>query len=222
MATRPFDKADVQELLVTLYLRLNGYFTSGFIVHSPWKGKNRTEIDVLGVRFPNNAEPERQVTTAQELDPSKSLIDVVIAEVKSKGRELQFNEALRTSTASVASVLRWVGLYEEDEIPKLAEQLLAVLAPGKASSEKPPSVDGPRGTRIRGLLFSPERPSLQPGEPWFVAGEHVFSQIWKCLRPSAPRAECAVKYNFGLWGPGLEPIVRFFKSKKGQGPGDLK
>ena len=28
------DKSDVQEALVLLYLRLNGYFTNGFIVHA--------------------------------------------------------------------------------------------------------------------------------------------------------------------------------------------
>jgi hypothetical protein len=28
-------KHDLQETLVSLYLRLNGYFVSGFIVHAP-------------------------------------------------------------------------------------------------------------------------------------------------------------------------------------------
>lgn len=215
------DKGQAGELLATLYLRLNGYFTSGFIVHSPQKGKNRTEVDVLGVRFPRNAEPEREVTAANELDPSKSLIDVVIAEVKSKGGELNFNEPLRTSMASLASVLRWVGLWEEDEIGDLAQKLVVVLAPANLSDEKPPSVEGPRGTRIRGLLFCPERPSRRAEEPWFLTGEQVFSHLWNCLRPAKHRSDCATRYNFGLWGQGLEPIVRFFKSKKGAGPGDF-
>jgi hypothetical protein len=162
MLARVGDKGEVQELLVTLYLRLNGYFTSGFIVHSPRKAKTRTEIDVLGVRFPMNAEPEREVAAAEELDPSKWLIDLVIAEVKSEGRDLQFNEALRNSPPSVASVLRWVGLYEEHEVQTLAQKLAVCLAPENASSQRPPTIDGPRNTRIRGLLFSPERPQRQP------------------------------------------------------------
>ena len=222
MTARTPDKGEVQELLVTLYLRLNGYFTSGFIVHAPRKGQSRTEIDVLGVRFPKNAEPEREVAVAGELDPTTWLIDVVIAEVKSEGRDLQFNEALRNSPSSVASVLRWVGLYEEAEIQTLAQKLGVCLAPENASRQEPPTIDGPRDTRIRGLLFSPERPQRQPDDPWFITGEHVFSHIWRCLRPSAPRTACAASYDFGLWGPGLEPIVRFFKAQKGPGPGGVK
>ena len=58
--------SDFQEQLSALYLRLNGFFVSGFIVHAPQnefndKGeprKNRTEVDVLAVRFPHNIELE--------------------------------------------------------------------------------------------------------------------------------------------------------------------
>ena len=57
-----------QEAVVTLYLRLNSYFTSGFIVHSDAPGHNTAELDVLVVRLPHNAEPQRDIAGAPELD----------------------------------------------------------------------------------------------------------------------------------------------------------
>ena len=67
------------------------------MVHSPVAWRNKTEIDVLAVRFPKNAEPERGVGAAEELVAADGVIDIVIGEVKSRGRQLQFNEALRQS-----------------------------------------------------------------------------------------------------------------------------
>ena len=74
------NKGQVQEALVTLYLRLNGYFTTGFIVHSPIHGRNRTEVNILGVRFPHNAEPARGVGAADELETTNELVDFVIGD----------------------------------------------------------------------------------------------------------------------------------------------
>lgn len=54
-------KSHVQENLLNLYLRLNGFFITGFIVHSPELGKNRAEIDALAIRLPYNDEPERVI-----------------------------------------------------------------------------------------------------------------------------------------------------------------
>lgn len=48
------DRSDIQETLVSLYLRLNGYFVSGFIVHAVYGVE--TELDVLAVRFPRHEE----------------------------------------------------------------------------------------------------------------------------------------------------------------------
>jgi hypothetical protein len=205
------DKGQIQEALVTLYLRLNGYFTSGFIVHSPQHGKNKAEIDILAVRFPGNAEPERGVDIARELGPSKTLIDVVVAEVKSRGQQLRFNESLRTDPAAVASVLRWVGLFSEIEIPDLTGKLVGALDPQHPSAAEPPTVEGPRKTRVRGLLFSPERDSRRDNQPWFLPGPPLLTHLWHCLRPPTPRAACATTYDFGLWGRELEPVVRCFK-----------
>lgn len=58
------DRSEVQEALLSLYLRLNGYFITSFIVHSSEFGKNEAQIDALAVRHPFNAEPQREVDTS--------------------------------------------------------------------------------------------------------------------------------------------------------------
>ena len=87
---------ELHESLVTLYLRLNGYFTAGFVVHSPLKGCVFTEVDVLAVRFPHASEREREVGTAQELRSPTDSTDLLICEVKSTAKGPQFNKALRS------------------------------------------------------------------------------------------------------------------------------
>ena len=219
------DKGAVQETMVTLYLRLNGYFTSGFIVHSPVLGRNQTEVDILAVRFPGNAEPERGVDVAAELSPSKTLVDVVLAEVKSRGQQLRFNESLRTRPSAVASVLRWVGLFSEAEIPDLTDRFLRALDPQDPATDEAPTIAAPRQARVRALLFSPERDSHRGNQPWFLPGPPLLAHIWRCLRPPTPRAACSTTYDFGLWGPELEPLVRSFKEAAQEPksvPGDLE
>ena len=75
----------LEEELLQLYLRLNGYFVTGFIVHSSIHGRNKTEVDALAVRFPYNAEPERGLGPSPLLEPSATLLDLLICEVKSRG-----------------------------------------------------------------------------------------------------------------------------------------
>lgn len=212
------DKGQLQEALVTLYLRLNGYFTSGFIVHSPIPGRNVTELDVLAVRFPHNAEPERAVEVAGELDSSADLIDFVIGEVKSYGEQLQFNDALRGSAATVASILRWWGFLTAEEVTALVEPVAGILAPHPGAVTAP-TILGPRNARVRAILFSPETNARRNNQPWFIPGPPIFAHIWRCLRPPAPRAACATTYDFGTWGRELEPIVRYFKDPLRQDAG---
>ena len=52
-------KSEIQVALLNLYLRLNGYFVTGFIVHSPELGRNITQLDAFALRNPFNSEPER-------------------------------------------------------------------------------------------------------------------------------------------------------------------
>jgi hypothetical protein len=75
-------KAKIQEGLVLLYLRLNGFFVTGFIGHSPIQNRTLTEIDAMAVRMPHNAEPEREVGPHELLDLSSEYTDLVICDVR--------------------------------------------------------------------------------------------------------------------------------------------
>jgi hypothetical protein len=213
-------KGQVQEALVTLYLRLNGFFTSGFIVHSPTHGRNRTEVDIIAVRFPLNAEPARGVGTDEELGTSDAVLDFVIGEVKSHGQQLRFNEGLRCSREAVESLVQWCGYYTDGERPGVTDSVLKLLEP-QVASQNAPTAMGPRSSRIRAILFSPERNARRQNQPWFVTGPTIFAYVWKCLRPGEPRPWCATTYDFGAWGRELQPIVEYFKNENRQEAGSL-
>lgn len=204
-------KSRVQENLLSLYLRLNGYFITGFIMHSAKRGQNLTEIDLLAVRFPYNTEPERQVGTDISLETSNDAIDLAICEVKSRGQQLQFNRTLLASPDRIAGVLRWAGVYQEQEIVELAPQVLKALSTDNQFSAEIPCIVGPRQTRIRGLLCCPELNSRRNNQPRFLTGATILGFISRCLCPTEQRSTCATRYDFSLWGP-YEDIVRYIKS----------
>ena len=84
------NKSTIQEQLATLYLRLNGYFTTGYIIHSE-ENKIEGELDILAVRFPLHKQDDTEHNSSVFLEISSN-IDIIIAEVKSKGQRLQFND----------------------------------------------------------------------------------------------------------------------------------
>jgi hypothetical protein len=212
-------RSRTQEELALLYLRLNGFFVTGFIAHSAVQGQALTEIDALAVRMPHSAEPEREVGPHELLGLSSEYTDLVICEAKSRGEQLCFNQALTAEPLAAAKVLRWSGLFLEKEIPALAANLTSVLAPRPLPSDVPPTIIGPRGVRIRSLLFSLEQNLRRPNQPWFITGSEVFDYVHRCLSPSGSRSSCSTSYDFGLWGD-REPIVRYFKER--QSAGDMK
>lgn len=216
-------KSRVAEDLATLYLRLNGYFTTGFILHSPGHGEIHTEIDCIGVRFPHSKEKEREIGPDPFLQPSPSRIDVVLCEVKLREQKLQFNEALRREKERFERVLRWIGLFTEPQVRELAPQVMAALTPSNVTCSTAPEVIVGRKARIRGLVFSPERNSSRRrfNQPFFVGGDAMFEYISKCLCPAAPRPNCATVYDFTRWGH-LEPAVRYFKQREADSPGTIK
>ncbi len=206
-------RSRLQENLLSLYLRLNGYFVTGFIVHSAEWGKNRAEIDALAVRHPHNSEPERLIKPSPYLEVSTEFTDLLICEVKSQGQQLQFNEALRETPNALISVLRWGGLFDEQEILELAHQLLPLLQPSAEPRQDIPCIIGPRNTRIRAILCSPERWLKRNNQPWFIHGSEIFDFAHSCFCPEKPRNSCSTQYDFEAWGEVYEPIVKFIKEK---------
>ena len=154
-------------------------------MHSPIHGRNRTEVDIIGVRFPLNAEPIRGVGTDEQFDASNEVVDCVIGEVKSRGEQLRFNEALRSSREAVESVLYWCGYFTAAERPVLADAVLKILEP-QTGGQNAPTATGPRASRVRAVLFSRERHARRHNQAWFVTGPTIFAHIWRCLRPAEP------------------------------------
>jgi hypothetical protein len=217
----PKRRSRVQENLFNLYLRLNGFFVTGFIVHSPIQGQNRAEIDALAVRHPYNDEPERVIKPSSYIRTSQELIDLLVCEVKSRGQQLCFNESLRDSIPAIESVLRWAGLFCEKEVQALAPQVQAVLQPSDPPKQDIPSVPAPRKTRIRAILGSPGRWNRHGNQPWFINGSEIFEYLWQCFCPEKPRDSCSTRYDFGLWGESYEPLVKYFKERGQEGAGKL-
>jgi len=217
MATR--EESILQETLVALYLRLNGYFVTQFIVHSAIHGLNTTELDGLAVRFPFSDEPERQVVCDPLLDPYDKNVDFLLCEVKSRGQQLRFNDALITTDGALESVIRWAGLYHDEDVAKVAADLRKVLV--DHSSRGPATAFGPDLSRVRGIIFSPERTNRRNNQPWFITGPQIFQYIKKCLAPPVPRNTCATTYDFQTWGR-FEQIIRYFKGLETEEAGCIK
>jgi hypothetical protein len=110
------DRSDVQETLVHLYLRLNGYFVSGYIVQAPHGAT--TELDVLAVRFPRHEEAEREIPCSEHLAIPAERIDFVVGEVKGGTGNVNFNVRFRNNPAAVRSVLNRFGAFPCGEIDR--------------------------------------------------------------------------------------------------------
>jgi hypothetical protein len=214
-------KSKLQERLVELYLRLNGYFLSKFIVHSPLRGRNKAEVDVLAVRFPRSAEPERAIQPDVALQVSDANVDLLVCEVKSIGQQLQFNKSLLDSPSSLEPVLRWSGMFEADEVPGLAIEFRGKLLNLDRSTALIPQVVGPRNNQIRGVLACPERNKRARGQPWFLDGDTILTYVERCLRPAQLRSRCATTYDFTAWDR-YEDIVRCIKDRHRDPPRTFK
>ena len=121
------DRSDVQETLVSLYLRLNGYFVSGFIVHA--QNGATTEMDVLAVRLPRHQEPEREVQCCKHLAIPSNHIDFIVGEVKGGQGAVNFNARFRESPGAIKTVLHRFGAFDDPEISRVMVTVPALLGP---------------------------------------------------------------------------------------------
>ncbi len=108
------------------YFRLNGFLTTtNFIVHPDHNGMQRTEIDILGVRFPYRAEllenPMKDDTIFISLDKPC----VVIAEIKNGMCDLN-GPWTKPKEKNMQRVLKGMGVFEQDIIDTVADKLYRV------------------------------------------------------------------------------------------------
>jgi hypothetical protein len=209
------DRSDLQELLATLYLRLNGYFTSGFIAHAP--ENNLTEVDILAVRFPYNSEPEREVEPSGYLQIPDDRIDLLLCEVKGGRESLQFNRAMRNNLDGVAKVLHWAGMFDENDLESLIPEVYEAIQTKEINTpEKFIEVAVGDCHLIRGVFFGPDRPAPKHNQARYVFGQEIVDFIFKCLCPKEQREDCGTRYNFGQWGI-YRDLVTYFKSQTERG-----
>jgi len=202
-------RSEVQEDVARLYLRLNGFFTTGFIPHSPVRGKVLTEVDALGLRMPFSSEVEREIVADPVLGISPGITDFVIAEVKSHGKQIQFNSALTSSEQACRSILCWSGLFSKEKIDAAVAALYEHLQ-SDLPKECPLTIETPEHVRIRCLLFSLETLTRRSNQAFFLTGPEVFGYVHACLRPAVERTDCATIYDYNQWREFAD-IVRYFK-----------
>jgi hypothetical protein len=204
-------KAETNEALTVLYLRLAGYFTTGLVVHSPDWGLNRTEIDCLAIRLPHHEQPDRGVKCPSFLALRDGETDLLICEVKSSAQALRFNERLYRDPEALPYVLRWAGVFPEDAaIARAADRLRPILQTGvSAALASEGALEA--GVRVRGLLSCPPGMEAELPNAWCLWGSEILRFAHECFNPPERRTDCSTRYPFGQWGGWLAPIVDYIK-----------
>jgi len=211
------EKSTIQELIATLYLRLNGYFTSGFIIHSV-DNRIDAELDIVAIRFPRHKQDYTEHNSSDFLEVPKN-IDVVIAEVKSNGKQLQFNDSLKQATLEPwQKILEWIGLLTDDQVVSTAKELNSLVQPIVNSQRQ--SLCSTKiittsfgDLTVRPILFCPERINNNNTDK-FINWTELNDFIWLCLCPFEKRETCGTRYDFTSWGYGLSEIVKAYKNRQ--------
>ena len=211
-------KSVIQESLVKLYLRLNGYFTTGFIIHSNQKEIN-SEIDNISVRFPLHHQNDTEHNSSNFLNVSKN-IDIIISEVKSKGVKLQFNKSLyeKNCNQNWYKLLSWIGVFNSSQIEMISSEMIRLIKPVQNSKLKDFRVIENIQTdfglvNLRAILFSPEKISNNSSDK-IINWTEINDFIWFCLCPNEERINCGTEYDLTAWGSEFEYIIEVYKSRK--------
>jgi hypothetical protein len=107
------------------FFRLNGCLTIvNFVVHPDIGRSQRTEVDILAVRFPYRCEliTSGKPMKDHEVFKSSDLIDIVIAEVKTSYCDINGPWTNRPDE-NMHRVLYAIGAFKKDDVPKVAESL---------------------------------------------------------------------------------------------------
>lgn len=216
------DRSDIQETLLTLFLRLNGYFATGYIVHAAVG--NRTEMDALAIRFPYQQEPEREVPPSTHLHVSDSLVDFLVCEVKGGADKINFNYKFRDCPGAIRSVLERFGAFTGNQIESLIPTIMDTLKPDQIhrQSSFPAISVSDLNIQIRFILVAPDQLRPKAIEKPYLFGDDIIDFIWKCFRPEARRVRCDTHYNRDLWGEQYSSVVQYFKVPERQVAGSIE
>ncbi len=211
--------SEFQEEIVKLFLRLNGYITSSLIIHSDKRGKNKTQIDLIAVRFPLHSQQDRIITSTEYLQIPTGRIDIIIGEVKAGNEKNQFNAALRGDRDAVEKLIKWIGIIDDENLDKVVDWLVAELKPKEVNelSDFPECVIGGLYS-VRPMIFNLDGSKPRDNQKRFVYGQLMLDYIWECFRPDNERMTCSTTYPLNLWGPALLPIVEYFKDRNKTNP----
>lgn len=213
------ERSEFQEKLVGLFLRLNGYFQTGYMPHSEVWGNNGTDFDRVGIRFPLHSQSERGEIFSAHLDIQNEAIDIIIAEVKNS--TMKFNDAIKSvnnrSNINITQLLRWCGLFEDEEIINLTVQFLSItdndaLAVNK-SFAKIEHKNRFGAITIRPMIFSIETAHEEGENIMFINGINIIEYLWECLCPDEKRIDCSTRYPFKNWGFEYTDIVGYIKER---------
>lgn len=204
-------KPEICDALAVLYLRLAGYFTTGFVAHSPTWGKTRTDIDCLAVRHSYHSHPDIQVPPPAFLSLSAGQADLLICEVKSNPQSPGFNRSLCEDGEVLGNALRWSGLLSDKDLGD-AVSAFPKLLDGKVRRDVALAGIVVGKVRLRALLVVPPLDQKDCQDKWWLVGDEIFRFIAERLNPLALRQTCSTHYNYGQWGRDLSPLVKYIKS----------
>ncbi len=221
-------KSDLQEKLVALYLRLNGYLTGGLIIHSAEENNVDGEIDILGMRFSNHQQDDRLIDCSKFLNiPTDSKLDIVIGEVKGGKHPLQFNKSIREHDDRRYKLLTWLGFLKDDEIARVSEDLRKLISVKKINNSQDfhrMDLQSELGLiSIRPIIFAPDRPEPRENQIKYINGQSIIDFCWTCYRPETKRETCETNYwSINNWGEQFEDLVRYFKDPNRIELGNIK
>lgn len=212
-------RSDLQERLVALFLRLNGYTTTGLIIHSEKEKSVSSEIDLIGVRFNYHKQPDRIIDCCASLDiPTNTFIDIIIAEVKGGNAPLQFNDSLKSNESNVLKLFRWLGTSTDQNTELISKEFFnRIQVKQLYSSESFESIQC-ENISYRPILFAPDRPDPRLNQPKFINGKIMLEYCWECFRPLEKRSTCNTDYSITNWGEQFQDLIAFFKDKRNNKP----
>lgn len=207
-------KNNLQEKLVALYLRLNGYTTTGLILQSPQDRSVDGEIDIIGVRFSGHKQPDRIIECDASLEiPKDTTADIIIGEVKGGKNPLQFNESVRNYPDRVKRLLQWIGICNDEDLGTMVTELMKHFQHSEDIKVSPFPIIKYKAYSIRPMMFGPDKTVQRDNQLRFINGKIMLDFCWACFRPETRRITCETDYQaISNWGEQFERLIGYFKN----------